>query len=361
MAELTSNVNAVFGANSGQTGYQSKYKEPGVPIAIVLVPKSFTGIPAADIVSQAAFSTYVNAFFNGTGAATRQTQWFLLAAGGLGMDDFKDDTKKPATEDTGRFALTIFEYPTKWTWRNMINMGMFIETRAFNQQQNYYNAYVIDSNFVWNGQIDPSGSGMLCPYTFAELQIDNVTRRNAKSNNNQYMVSASFSNYQQLNSKFAYFDAGIDPTSINGLQNAVLLDVSSIIGASIGGSYTYAATTDIIVTCKAGEGSDDIIQDYGALGTNTLTAACFTAYNLSTGATATIASIPTGGNGMIQVAGQTYYFIALRLSAAPTATNLVQVSLAAPAALNAIVALSNLITAVIQAGVNGANCAVKTF
>jgi len=64
---------------------------------------------------------------------------------------------------------------------------------------------------------------------------------------------------------------------------------------------------------------------------------------------------------MIQVAGQNYYFIALRLSAAPTATNLVQASFVAPAALNAIVAGANLITAVIQAGVNGANCAVKTF
>src|ERR1035437_936157 len=140
-AETDSNVNLNNVFNIGQTGLIHNFREPGIPTGMVLTPKG-TVIPPSALVSSTAFLSFLNAkLINDTDSA----RFYLLTCGSAGIDDFKDVTKGLSMEDTGRLQLAIYEFPPKHEFRNMINMGNFIETRSFDNCQDTYSSFYIDS------------------------------------------------------------------------------------------------------------------------------------------------------------------------------------------------------------------------
>jgi len=148
---------------------------------------------------------------------------------------------------------------------------------------------------------------------------------------------------------FKVYQANYSADNITMLQNATLTDVSSII-------VPAAPTTTISFVMKSGQDSYDLVRAYSSV----LTAACFVCTNLTVGGTvitATPASITTGTN---VVAGETYYWVKAVMSAAPTAGNIVRISLAAPSVVNAIIPNFNCVSPSIN-NVNGSNCCIHTF
>lgn len=306
-----SNVNLNYVDLTGNTGNIPNYLEPSLIRAMVLVPKSFKGIPASDMITSAAFEAYVAGKFV---ADARKDRWFAF----INLDEFKDATKQPSVDDTGLNQQKVIKYNTLMEWRYLTNMGNFIEALNFHNMQNYFNCFFIDLNGTWFGSKDVSGTYQLCPYTIQQLFIGDRTFLTDKKLN-MYPISCQLSNRAQIQENFEYFAAGTDPLAIEMLQNVVLTDQSALLGAAL----AIDPTKDIVITAKVGQGSTDFISEYGSL----LTAACFVAYDKTMGAPATIASIATG---TIDVAGQTYNYATITLSAAPTAGDVVNVALAAP-------------------------------
>jgi hypothetical protein len=211
-------------------------------------------------------------------------------------------------------------------WRYLTNTGNFIEALNFHNMQNYFNCYFIDLNGTWFGSKDLAGTGMLVPYTIQQLFIgDRMFLTDKKLN--MYPISCQLSNRAQIQENFEYFAAGTDPLEISMLQNVVLNDQTSVLGAAL----SIDATKDIVITATVGQGSTDFIDAYGSV----LTAPCFVAYNLTTGHHATIASIVIGS---IVVTGQLYNYVTITLYAAPTAGDVVNISLAAPSVTFPIIA-----------------------
>ncbi len=319
MPEEISNVNLNSAANTGNTGVITMgaggYLEPALIRALVLVPRG-TVIPKTAMVSQAAFNTYVNAKFV---ADDRKDRWFMFGD----LDAFKDETKAASSEDTGVLQTMVYKYAPKYSFRYMTGFGNFQEALQFNNTNMDY--YWIDQNGTWDGWFDPNGTGGLAAYTNYQLFVDDIGRDTDKTQN-KYMFSVQAKNRAQYNENFAYFAANIDFDAINMLQNVWLTDVSAILGMPL----DIDTTTDVVLCAKFNQLSTDFIQYYESV----LTAPCFTAYNTSTGAAATIA---TAVFGEIAVAGQTYYYAWLTLSAAPIATNIVRFSLAAPSVTEPII------------------------
>jgi hypothetical protein len=336
------NLNTVI--NGGNTGQINTFPDLGIITACVLVPKN-TIIPASYMATPGAFATYVNGMFVNN---TRNLRWF----GFNGLDKFTDETKKTASEDTGRYQFDIYNFPNKFSFRmmkNAGNMGNYIEACSFNNTQANFDIFFIDSFGNWHGTLDQTGAGGLQSYELQQFWIPNSMRRTVTTGN-QYMLNIQLGSFDEMNAQFKLYQANYDADSIVMLQNAVLADVSSTLSAVTG----YTSTTDIIFTVKIGQDSADFVQEY--LGS--LTASCFTAYNLTTGAAATIASITQGS---ISVGTQLYYYVKARLSAAPTSGNMVYISTTTPSALNAILAGSNIVTESIYPTQNGNRYAVKTF
>jgi hypothetical protein len=339
-----SDVNLNANINGGNTGQINTFPDLGIITACVLVPKG-TIIPASDMVTPDAFATYVNGMFVNN---TRNLRWF----GFNGLDKFSDETKKVATEDTGRFQFDIYNFPNKFSFRmmkNAGNMGNYIEACSFNNTQANFDIFFIDSFGNWHGTLDQTGAGGLQAYELQQFWVPGSMRRTVTTGN-QYMLNIQLGNFDEMNSQFKLYQANYDADSIVMLENAVLTDESSTLSAVVG----YTSTTDIIFTVKIGQDSADFVQNYQG----SLTAGCFTAYNLSTGAAATISSITQGS---ITVASQLYYYVKARLSGAPTAGNLVYVSLATPSAVNAILPNANVVSESINPTQNGNRFAVKTF
>ena len=338
-----SNVNLNQFVNSGNTGFIKNYKEPGIPVAIVLVPKG-TVIPPNAMTSTSAFSAYVDLKFK---ADVRSGRWFAFTK----LDKFNDETLKASIEDTGIYQLRVFQFATKWTFRYMQGMGNFIEALNFDGSENDYDTFSIDSSGTWGGTVDPAGTGGLKAYTSMQIAVNNLIRRDTKTAN-QYMLSMQYANPVEFNNAYAQYVAGYDPSSIAMLENVVLTNVSTTLGTPLG--VLYDATTDVVIIGKMGQGSTDFVQMYETV----LTKACFTARDLTSSTALTISDIVTGS---IVVTNQAYYYVVVTLSAAPTATHKVQISLAAPSVVNGIIAGADVVCEIVQLGVDSQNAAVKTF
>ena len=343
--ETQSNVNAALVNNYGNTGNISQNVEPASPKAIILVPNG-TIIPAADFVNQATLLTYINtASAQGTIADTRTNRWFAL----LGLDDFKDATKGFNTVDTGLNQFDITKFNTKFTFRYLSNKQNHQELLKFSNT-NAYSAYIVDSAGNLWGRIDPTGAGGLAPFSIQQLFIMDWMAADVKDFN-QYRFAVQFKNRTQFNENFGIYQAGIDSDSLVGLENAVAMDISAVAGTPL----SIITTTDVVLTLKAGNGS----QDLGLAYQGSFTAACFVATDLTSGTVLTAALIH--GQGTIIVGGITYNYIWLRHGTAPTATHVVQYTLAAPSVVNAVIPNFNAVTEITQSGVNGSNAAVHTF
>jgi hypothetical protein len=342
-----SNVDLNTNINGGNTGQINTFPDLGILTAVILVPKN-TIIPAAQMADPQTFATYVNGRFlsdTRTGATPR---WF----GFNGLDKFTDETKKVASEDTGRYQFDIYNFPEKFSFRmmkNAGNMGNFIEACNFSNTQANYDVFFIDDLGNWHGTLDQTGGGGLQAYELQQFFVPNSMRRTVTTGN-QYMINVQLGSSFEMNGGFRLYQANYDADNIAMLQNAVLNDESATLSAVTG----YTAATDIIFTVKIGVDSADFVKAY--LGS--LTSACFVAYNLTAGAAATIASIT---QGQIAVGAQIYYYVKARLSASPTSGDKVYVSTAAPSVVNGILANSNIVTESINPTQNGNRYAVKTF
>lgn len=326
----------------GNTGTVKAFLEPALVRAVVLVPKG-TIIPKAQMVDTTTFNTYVAGKFMD---ATTGSRWRAFT----NLDDFKDNTKKPSSEDTGLLQTQILKYAPVHSFRYMSNMGNFIEALSFHNCQAWYDYFYIDANGTWQGCVDPTGAGGLSARSLHQFFVQDMGLTTDKTAN-QYMIDVHSADRKQLNENFRYYAAGTDISSIVMPANAVLTDVTDILGTPL----SVVTTTDIVLTIKSGVDSYDVVKAY----TTALTAACFSAYNLTTGASMTA---PTRqGVGTIVVAGQSYSYVWLRFGTAPTSGHVVQISLVSPTALNAIIPNANLVSEAVQPGVNGANCAVHTF
>lgn len=337
----SSNVNLNPFIASGNTGTIGTFPDLGILRTIVLAPKG-TVIPQSAMVSQSAFATYVNGKFIND---TYSSRWFAF----MNLDKFEDLTKDTSNEDTGRLNLSVYSFPNKFRFRYMEGMGNFIEATNFNNCQGQYDYFFIDDFGNWHGTKDVTGgTNGLAAYTNQQFFIPNRKARTTTTAN-QYMIEVSLADPTQTNGNFKLYAAGTQADSLVMLQNAFLVDVSDTLGTPL----SIVTTTTIVVTVKAGQDSYDIAKAYGS----SLTAACFVATNLTTGATLTIS---TRTYGTIVVSGETYYYYILVLSAAPTAGHVVRISLAAPSVTNAVVTGLNLESLALN-NTNGANCAIHTF
>lgn len=343
------NVNQNNQVASGNMGVIGSFEEPQIPIALVWVPKG-TSIPAAQMIDPVTFATYVAGKMNND---TRSQRWFAHTF----LDEFKDNTKAPSSEDTGLVQNKVTSYNPNWSFRvkgTQGNMGNYIESRFLQNAQGKYDVYPIDTAGTWQGCLDTSGGGALLPKTPEQIFIPDMKAKTDKTEN-QYMVEVQFGNRKQFNENYRYYKAGTDPASLVMLQNGILNDVSATLGTPL----SITTTTTIVCTAKYGQDSSDLFGDFGTV----LTAACFTAKNLTLGTTLTISTVTFG---TIVVAGQTYNYGKFVLSAAPTATNVVQISLAAPSVVNAVFTGAganalNVVVEIINANANAQNAAVHTF
>lgn len=333
----SSNVNLNSTLQSFNTGVVGTFPELGIIRAVVLVPKG-TVIPYTAMVSQSAFATYVNAKFIND---TYTSRWFALTQ----LDKFEDKTKASNTEDTGRLQLETYNFANKLSFRYMQTMGNFIELTKLSNVQGF-DLFFIDDFGNWHGTLDVNGgTNGLAAYTLTQLFVPNRIFKST-STGNQYMFTLQLADPTQTNGNFKYYQANTQPDALVMLQNANLVDVSDII-------VPAAPTTTISFTVKAGQDSFDVVKAY----TSVLTAACFVAYNLTTGLAATISSITKGSS---VVSGETYYWVKAVLSGAPTSGDIVRISLAAPSVVNAIIPNFNMESLPLN-NVNGQNCAVHTF
>ena len=310
--------------------------------AAVLVPKG-TIIPKAAMNSSSAFGTYVWEKFN---SDYRKLRWFAF----VNLDDFKDGTKKPSSEDTGLIQTMILKYAPVFTFRYLSNMGNFIEALQFHNQQALFDVYFIDANGTWHGRLDPTGAGGLASYTLQQFFVQDrgpITDKTA----NQYMLDIHLFDRKQINENFKYYAAGTDIASIQMLENAVLTDVSDILGMPL----SIDTTTDMVFIAKTGQDSTDLVAQY----LNALTAPMFICKNLTANTTPTVS---INQIGQIIVAGQTYNYVWATLSGSvPSAGDIVQLALREPSVTNAIIPNFDQVTEILQVGVNGANAAVRIF
>jgi hypothetical protein len=345
MSELISNVNLANVNIYGNTGNVPVNLEPGIPKAVALVPKG-TIKPAANLVSPTALYTYVQtASAQGFIADSRANRWFAFTD----LDDFKDETKAMASIDTGLNQLDITKFNTKFAFRYLSNNANFIEALAFDNAQNFFDCFIFDSQGQIWGRVDPNGNGGLASFSLQQIRVKDAMRPTVKDIN-QYAISFQFKNRIQFNENFKIYNAGLDSDAILMLQNGVMKDISSIVGSAL----SITTTTTVVADFKAGQDSIDVFALYGS----SLTAGCFTAKNLTLGTTLTISTLTVG---TVVSGGQTYNYGKFVLSAAPTATNLVQISLAAPSVVNAVIPNFNIVTEIAQTGIDGANAAVHTF
>lgn len=340
-----SNINLAGYNNFGNTGIIGNNVEPGIAKAALAIPYG-TVIPPSAFVSQAALLTYLTAAGHGTNADLRPNRYFLFAI----LDTFEDKTKAMGSTDTGLYQFDTIKFNTKFSFRALVNKANHQEMLSFDNSQNSYAWLILDDKGnIWGTQ-DLAGSGGIALYTSLSTRVDDWKQPTTKDGLGSYMFTLQFSNRAQFNENFAIFQANLDPASLPGLKNAVMNDVSAVLGTPL----TITTTTDIVCIMKAGQNSIDLAQYYQAQ----LTKACFVATNLTLGTTLTISTL---NKGTIVVMGQSYSYLWFILSAAPIVGNLVQIALAAPSAVNAIVTNFNSVTEITQTGIDGKNAAVHIF
>jgi len=343
-----SNVNLNQTIATGQTGLIASSITPQLIKAVVLVPKG-TRIPAADMVSQSAFMTYVNGLFQANGPYPNSSQWFCLTP----LSDFKNATEKDSVWKTAPYNINVFQYPHCYGFNYLSSVENFVEVTSFNNCQGAKDYFLIDFGGNWHGTLDTSGAGGLQAFNNQQFWVGNREPATDKAGE-IYPIMLQLGSALETNGSVKFFQAGYDPSSIPMLQNAIITDVSSVIGSALGAIYT--AATDQVIIIKGGQDSQDLVKAYGALIVANLTTLVST--DLNTSGHPTIASATTG---LIVVASQPYYYIDVTYSAAPTTTHKVQLAFANPSVVLPLIPALNYVTAIVQPGVNAANAGVKTF
>ena len=162
------------------------------------------------MINQSTFNTYLSARLLNN---VRGGRWYALTQ----IDQFKDDTKAPSKEDTGIFNRVVFQYATLWSARYLQDFGNFQELLEFDECQNEYGLFVVDSSGNIGGTIDPAGTNGLMALSMNQFKVMNIKRRDTKTAN-IYMIDIQFTNATQFNQNYAAYVANINPANLVGLQ-----------------------------------------------------------------------------------------------------------------------------------------------
>ena len=345
-------VNQLFSFNTGvvATGFK-----PGTPVGLLIVdtPTSFT---EANMLTEAAFIIALNALCIKQGAApsyARNGRGYAI----FNLDGFKPGTKKTATKDTGFYQLKGQYFPQLWD---------FIVRGAQDNLSNYLNflkmsnlpgksVFVFDSyGNIWGTQ-STTVPGEIKGFTLMQQYTDAWMPSEA-GGITDYPISIHLANPLEFTQNFAYFQVpSLSNSALIGLENVVFQTAPAAVATAVIAAVSGDATKDIVILGKYGEGSADFFKDYGAL----ITAPCFKAYNYGPTVVGAL-TISTYTYVPINVAGVLYNCGYIHTSAAVASGDKVQVSLTDATTVYGVI--SNYVVAeVVQAGVDGNNCAVKTF
>jgi len=274
----------------------------------------------------------------------------------MAIDDLKNSTKKTATDDTGTYQVQVTAFPQKWDFvvRGTQNNLTNYQQMALMSNMTGYCFYWVDESGNWFGA-PYSSIGSMVGYSLQQFFVDAwnfaMPDKTAKYNGSISFLSANEWIYS------SYFPCpSLNANALLGLQNVTLAQPPSAAITAMIAAQTGSATTDIAVIGKLGGGAysvTDFFQTYGSV----LTKACFVATNLTLGTTLTISSMVFSS---IVVSGVPYYYGYAVLSSAPTAGNVVQLALAAPATVQGIIA-TWVVTEIVQLGTDASNATVKTF
>jgi hypothetical protein len=353
MANTQTNLMLNTLLNSFNTGAASKGFKPGIPVALIFAPTG-SEMTEANMLSQAAFITAMNALTLLQGAAptySRIGRAYVIT----GLDGFKPETKKVATTDTGLYQEKNVLFPNLWNfivksvqnnWSNYKNLALMSNITG-------YGFWVFDSNGNFWGTQSTTTPGNLRVYSLQQLFVD-AWMPQEPGQVFEIPFSIQFASVTEFTTNFAYYQCpNLSATSFLGLENVVLQTAPAAVASAVITANSGSAAHDVVIIGKYDEGAGDLFQDYGAQ----LTAACFAGYDLTAGAALTISTFAFTTNTQ---AGVVYYTGYIKFSTSPTSGDLVQVSFTAPPTVYGVIS-KYVVAEVVQPGVDGSNCAVKTF
>lgn len=236
----TTILNLANCATQGNTGGTFCNIEPSYILYAFAVPKG-TVIPAANMITQAAFTTYVNARLKTDSKATR---WQMTPK----LVDFKDNTKEPTMENLDGYENTTQWLPYDWEFRfangftGATKNVHQIWRQFINQQQALYDFFFVDSNNVWIGTVDPNANGGLASIAVSNITINDYAPATIKTGN-IYKLHLIIQDNATLN---AYFNSLISTTLTSTFK--ALTDVSTMVSPV----PTTITTTHIYVSGKIG-------------------------------------------------------------------------------------------------------------
>lgn len=239
-------------ATQGNAGGTYCNVEPAYILYALAVPKG-TVIPAANMTTQAAFATYVNARLK---SDSRTTRWQITPK----LVQFKDDTKEPNMEDLDGYENTTQWLPYKWTFRFANGFSGATKNvhqiwRAYiNQQQNQFDFLFVDANNVWMGTAaaDTTGAAGLGAIAVSNITVNDYKPATPKESN-IYTLTLVIQNNADLNQNFASLQCTTQTSTFKGLT-----DVSIVVSPV----PTTITTTHIYVSGRIG--GNTLGQQFGS-------------------------------------------------------------------------------------------------
>lgn len=240
-------------ANCGGTnniGFKGCNNEPDFLKYIVFVPKGTT-IPAASLLTQAAFNTYVDAALE---SDTRADRWFITPL----LGEFKNNTEAPKIKDMDGLKLLSQMMPYNWEWRLAPgNKCIHKKLKTFHQQQSNYDCFVIDANGLWMGWEDPSDTGKMKAYTVDSIIIADWDPK-VSGETNKYSIMLAFGDNKQFNDYWANFASTRSAGTLVGLT-----DVSLSQGVDTAGTAIVNTTSYIYVRANVACGGTNMGDLFG--------------------------------------------------------------------------------------------------
>lgn len=233
-------LNMAACSTQGNTGGTFCNLEPVRILYIFAVPKG-TVIPAANMASQSAFATYVNARLH---SDSRTTRWQVTPK----LVEFKDNTKEPNTEDLDGFMNTTQWLPYDWQFEfangfSGATFNVFQVWRNYiNQQQNLYDFIFVDANNLWFGTsgLDGTGANGLASVALSNITVFDWKPATTKSTN-KYGIRIIIQNNADLNQNWTSLQSTTQTSTFKALT-----DVSITAGT------TAISATHIFVSGKIG-------------------------------------------------------------------------------------------------------------
>lgn len=304
-------------STQGNTGGTFCNIEPNYILYAFAVPKN-TVVPAANMVSQSAFQTYVKSQL---WSNSRTTRWQMTPK----LVDFKDETKAPNMEDLDGWENTTQWLPYNWTFRFANGFAGATKNvhqiwrQYINQQQNQYNFFFVDANNNWIGTqaLDATGAMGLGSVAVSNITVNDYKPATTKTGN-IYTLQLIIQDNATLNGYYA----ALSSTTLTSTFKA-LTDVSVVAGT------TTTTSTHIYVSGMVGGNS--LGKQYGA----TLAVAAAWAVTDTT----TLATIVPSAVAYDAVNDQYNLTVA-----ATTATDVIQVAIAAPSVITGTPYFSTIVS-----------------